>query len=114
MKLSKRQTNSERRVEEGRVVVRRRGAPLVRIPVTRQDGRPVAMETFGITARAGHLVALSEGEEPENRKHTNTTIVGTVEGETEERTVKLISNNMDLTDRGFLVFVPHSPGILHT
>lgn len=56
-------------VEEGRVVVRRRGAALVRLPVARQDRRLVVTETWDVTAQEGHLVVPTlEAKEP---KHTD-------------------------------------------
>lgn len=52
-------------VEEGRVVVWRRGAALVRLPITRQDGGLVVMETGDVIAQEGHLVVSAfKGEEP--------------------------------------------------
>lgn len=57
-------------VEKGRVVVRRRGTPLVRLPITRHDGRLFVMETCAVIAQEGHLVVptLTEGEDPEHKK----------------------------------------------
>lgn len=61
----------ERGVEESRVVVRRRRAALVRLPVTWGDGRLGAAQACGVTAQERRLVvpALGEGEEP---GHTHT------------------------------------------
>lgn len=60
----------ERGVQKSRVVVRRRGAALVRLPITRQDGRLVVTETCDVIAQERHLVvpALSEGKEPKHEK----------------------------------------------
>lgn len=61
----------KRRVEKSRVVVWRRGAALVRLPVTGRDGRPAVTEAWDIAAKVRHLVvpALSEGKQP---YHTHT------------------------------------------
>lgn len=60
----------EGRVEESRVVVRRRRAVLVRLPITWQDRRVVVTETCGVTAqeRCLFVPTLSEGKEPEHNK----------------------------------------------
>lgn len=56
-------------VEEGRVVVWRRGAALIWLPI-RQDWGLIAMETRDVTAHDGHLVisTLGKGEKPELKK----------------------------------------------
>lgn len=61
----------KRRVEKSRVVIWRRGAALVRLPVTGRDGRPAVTETWDIAAKVRHVVvpALSEGKPP-YRTHT--------------------------------------------
>lgn len=52
-------------VEEGRIVVRRRWAALVRLPITWQDRWLVVTETCDVIEQEGHLVVLTlEGEEP--------------------------------------------------
>lgn len=60
-------------VEEGSVIVGRRGASLFRLPVTRQDRRVIFTETCDVTAQEGHLVisTLGEGEEPKRTTRTN-------------------------------------------
>ena len=57
-------------VQKSRVVVRRRGAALVRRPIRRQDGRLVATETADVIAEERHRVvpALSERKKPINQK----------------------------------------------
>lgn len=56
----------ERGVEKSRVVVWRRRAILVRLPITGQDRRLVVTETCDVIAQERHLVvpALREGKEP--------------------------------------------------
>lgn len=53
-------------VEEGWVIVWRRGASLVRLPVTWQDRGVIFTEACNVTAQEGHLgvSTLGEGEEP--------------------------------------------------
>lgn len=57
-------------VEKNRVVVRRRGAVLVRLPITWQDRWVVVTETCDVTAHEGQLIipAFSEGKEPKREK----------------------------------------------
>lgn len=59
-------------VEKRRVVVRRRGAVLVGLPVTRQDRRLIVTETCDVIAPERRLVVptLSEGKEPKQTRKT--------------------------------------------
>lgn len=73
----------ERGVEKSRVVVWRRRAILVRLPITGQDRRLVVTETCDVIAQERHVVvpALREGEEPLTHKKTNILIQSLVGGE---------------------------------